>query len=190
MKLQIHNLYKSFHQLDVLSNLNMELTGGHTYCLMGPSGSGKTTFFRILLGLEQADHGRVDGLAGNRLVAVFQEDRLCETFSPLENVMLVTGKAYSVQQVKEELCRLLPEESITRPVSTLSGGMKRRTAICRALLAPSDGILMDEPFTSLDEQTKLVVIEYIKEKTAGKLLIVSTHQEEDLGLLNGTLITL
>ncbi|MEG0689565.1 MAG: ABC transporter ATP-binding protein, partial [Hungatella sp.] len=100
---------------------------------------------------------------------------------------LVTDPSYTETMVRTELCRLLPEESITRPVSTLSGGMKRRTAICRALLAPSDIILMDEPFTGLDEQTKQQVMTYIQEKSAGKLLLISTHQEEDIALLGGIL---
>ena len=63
-------------------------------------------------------------------------------------------------------------------------------AICRALLADSDVILMDEPFTGLDEQTKQHVIGYIKEKTAGKLVLITTHQEEDVALLGGVRITL
>lgn len=190
MNLQIHNLYKSYGPLKILNNINFSLSEGRTYCLMGTSGSGKTTLLRILLGLENADSGLITGISGARLAAVFQEDRLCEAFSPLENVMMAAEKKHSPDQIKTELCRLLPEESITRPVRTLSGGMKRRTAICRALLAPSDGIVMDEPFTGLDEQTKLSVINYILEKSNGKLLLIATHQEEDIALLDAALITL
>lgn len=188
MNIQLHNLSKAFDGLLVLKNLNMELHQGNTYCLMGASGSGKTTLLRILLGLEQPDSGSIQGLSSLRLTAVFQENRLCSAFSPIENVMLATGKTLSAQQIEAELCRILPKESLTRPAVSLSGGMKRRTAICRALLAPSDGIIMDEPFTGLDEQTKQVVIGYILEKSAGKLLLVSTHQEEDIALLGGTLL--
>ena len=134
----------------------------------------------------------VRGRAGSlpRVSAVFQEDRLCEAFTPIENVMMVTGKLLSQAQVRSELARLLPEESLTRPVSTLSGGMKRRTAICRALLAPYDVLLMDEPFTGLDEDTRQTVISYILEKTAGRMVLISTHQEEDVALLGAELIRL
>lgn len=190
MSIQIHNLSKAYDGLPVLTDVNLELSSGQVYCLMGSSGSGKTTLLRILMGLEPADSGSISGLSGLHIAAVFQEDRLCEAFSPLENVMLTAEKSVSAQKIKEEMSRLLPEESLTRPVWSLSGGMKRRTAILRALLAPSDVIFMDEPFTGLDEQTKLSVIAYIKEKAAGKLLVISTHQAEDTALLNAALLTL
>lgn len=191
-QLMIQNISKSYGDLVVLDSLSMELACGDTYCLMGPSGSGKTTLLRLILGLEQPDSGRITlakpGADG--LVAVFQEDRLCESFSPVDNVCMVTGTTLSRDSVAAELCRLLPEESVYRPVSTLSGGMKRRVAIARALLAPSCGILMDEPFTGLDEGTKGLVIDYMKEKAAGKLLFITTHQDEDIALLDGILLSL
>lgn len=200
-QLSIQDLSKSYSGTAVWKNLNVTFSPEKTYCLMGASGSGKTTLFRILLGLEHADSGSfilettnsasISKLSETpHLVAVFQENRLCEDLSPLENVMLAAGKAYSRSQIYQELCRLLPEEAVTRPVSTLSGGMKRRAAIVRALLAPSVGILMDEPFTGLDEETKKQVIIFIKEKSVGKLLIISTHQEEDIAFLDGELVRL
>ena len=85
---------------------------------------------------------------------------------------------------------LLPAECLNRPVSTLSGGMKRRTAILRALLSPSDMLVMDEPFTGLDEGLKAEVIRYILEQRRRRFLLITTHQEEDVALLGGTLIGL
>lgn len=193
-RLITEHLSKAYGEMDIFKDLSFTLESGRTYCLMGPSGCGKTTLFRVLLGLEPASGGsfRLESRAGGKLplVAVFQENRLCDSFSPLDNVLLGVKDTMSREAVYRELCRLLPEESILRPASTLSGGMKRRVAILRALLAPSCGILMDEPFTGLDEDTKHVVISYIKEKTADKLLLVSTHQEEDIPALNGELLRL
>lgn len=190
MNINIRRLSKSFDGLKVLNDLSMDLEGWHIYCLMSASGSGKTTLLRILLGLEQPDSGYIEGIAGVPMAAVFQEDRLCEEFTPLENVLLAAGRHVTPAFVRVELCKLLPEESLTRPVYTLSGGMKRRTAICRALLADSEAVLMDEPFTGLDEQTKRHVIDYIREMSSGKLVLITTHQEEDVALLGGTRITL
>lgn len=189
----IQNLSKSYGRLLVLKQLTLHLSAEKPCVFMGPSGGGKTTLLRILLGLETPDEGLVRwNINGKspRLAAVFQEDRLCEAFSPLQNIHMVTENLLNREQISQELCRLLPAESLHRPIHTLSGGMKRRVAILRALLAPGDCVLMDEPFTGLDEDTKRQVISYIKEKTNGKLLIVTTHQEEDVELLGGALYLL
>ena len=118
----------------------------------------------------------------------FRKTVSAKPFPPVENLRFVLGKSVSREDIRRELSLLLPEESLSRPVFTLSGGMKRRTAICRAMTAHSDLIIMDEPFTGLDEDTKKLVIEYIKSRQRGRLLIVSTHQEEDVELLGGELV--
>ena len=148
------------------------------------------------MGLEQADHGLIlaDGtpqdMSSLPASAVFQEDRLCESFSPIENVAMCAGRSLKAPRIKWELARLLPEECLNRPVSTLSGGMKRRVAVARALLIPSHILLMDEPFTGMDDELKCNVISYIREKQDGRLLILSTHQEEDVELIGGELVRL
>ena len=203
----IKNLSKSYGTLTVLKNVDLTLDRYKTYCLMSPSGTGKTTLFRILMGLEKADAGDIiwnvgsgagaetdtDASRSLRISAVFQEDRLCPSFSPLENVMMVQKKhtsEFSMEEIRTTMCRLLPEECLNRPVSTLSGGMKRRTAILRALLTRSDLLLMDEPFTGLDEGTKDEVIKFLKEYRQDRFLLISTHQKEDVEKLGGILLTL
>lgn len=198
MMIETKDLTKFYNQVPVLNGLNLCFDSTVPNCLMSPSGSGKTTLLRLIMGLEQpdggsisitGDHGEELGNAA-RFSAVFQEDRLCELFSPMENVMMVTRKSLAAQEVRFQLGRLLPEECLDRPVCTLSGGMKRRAAICRALLAPSQVLLMDEPFTGLDEDNRLLAIQYITEMVNDRLLILTTHQEEDVGLLGGRLIRL
>lgn len=219
MKLQIRDLCKNFGSLAVLEHVDMELESGQIYCLMAPSGTGKTTLFRILMGLETADSGeiriqnqkeeqiiRCDRSMQSRFArtssrtaeiqkkirisAVFQEDRLCESFSAVDNVLMTAASSMNRELIMEELRSLLPEESLHRPVFTLSGGQKRRAAICRALCAPSDLLILDEPFTGLDPATKSEVIRYLQKKSAGKLMLLSTHQEEDIQTLNGIRISL
>ena len=191
MTLTLENLQKSYGSLPVLDHCSFSFSSGRIYCLMGPSGSGKTTLFRILMGLEPADGGSIRFEPSSpEFSAVFQEDRLCETFSPVENLRFVLGKSVSREDIRRELSLLLPEESLSRPVFTLSGGMKRRTAICRAMTAHSDLIIMDEPFTGLDEATKRQAVEYIKSRQHGRLLLISTHQEEDVKLLGGVRVDL
>lgn len=188
----ISGLSKSYGALMVLNRLTLHLEPGRSYCVMGPSGSGKTTFFNILMGLEPMDSGSIRREGQWRTAftsAVFQENRLCESFSPIENIRLAVPE-YSKHEIAEELSKILPAECLTRPVSTLSGGMKRRTAIARALLASSDLIIMDEPFTGLDEETKQIVIQYILEKSAERMLIFSTHLEEEAAWMRSELIRL
>ena len=88
------------------------------------------------------------------------------------------------------LKRALPADALEKPVHEFSGGMKRRVAILRAILAPSDLIIMDEPFTGLDAETKENMIGLIKEFTYGKLLLIATHAAEDAKLLDAEVIHL
>ena len=193
MEIIIRDLSKSYGGRPVLSGLNMTFTSQSPCCLMSPSGSGKTTLFRILMGLETADSGSVHFTddTGRTLPGrpgfsvVFQEDRLCEAFTPLENVRMTAGRSLPPEQIRKEMALLLPEESLDRPVSTLSGGMKRRTALCRAILTPSSVLLMDEPFTGLDDAMRRQVIRYLLERLEGRLLLLSTHSQEDVSLLGG-----
>ncbi len=188
--IQIKELTKYYGGEQVLDRLCLFLDMHRTYCLMAPSGTGKTTLFRILLGLEKADSGTIQGLEDKRIAAVFQEDRLLEGYTALENIRFVTGNRYSATELSSILSRILPKGSLEKPVYEFSGGMKRRTAILRAILAPSDLIIMDEPFTGLDMETKENTIELIKEYTVGKLVLLATHNEEDAELLSAEIIHL
>lgn len=193
MEIIIRDLSKSYGGRPVLSGLNMTFTSQSPCCLMSPSGSGKTTLFRILMGLETADSGSIHFTddTGRTLPGrpgfsvVFQENRLCEAFTPLENVRMTAGRSLPPEQIRKEMALLLPEESLDRPVSTLSGGMKRRTALCRAILTPSSVLLMDEPFTGLDDAMRRQAIRYLLDRLAGRLLLLSTHSQEDVSLLGG-----
>ncbi len=188
--LTLRSITKSYDRHPVLSNLSMEFSAGTFYCLMAPSGSGKTTLFRLILGLEKPDSGMILCESRRLIPAVFQENRLLEGYTAIENLRFALGKQYSNEELTAYLLRLLPEDSLNKPVCEFSGGMKRRVSILRAILAPSEIILMDEPFTGLDADTKQLTIDLIKELCAGKLLIIATHAEEDAELLGAKLIHL
>lgn len=176
---RVLGLCKAFSDEVVLDHLNLTWEAGKTYGLTAPSGGGKTTLFRILTGLEQADEGRVEETAGlgekkrsRRWSIVFQEDRLCQELTAEENAQIAGGVSH--------LAEILPEESLSKKAGELSGGMRRRVAIARAMAADSDGILLDEPFTGLDENAKEEVIRYIKKYQRGRTLIFTTHIREEL----------
>jgi NitT/TauT family transport system ATP-binding protein len=178
----IENISKAYNGRRVLENLSMTIKSGKTTCIMAPSGEGKTTLLRILMGLENADRGHITGMDGVRQSAVFQEDRLCESLSPIENIRLVTPMV-TREQVSEALCSFGLSGCENKRISELSGGMKRRVAILRALMAQYDLLILDEPFKGLDLDTKTLVISEILRRTSDKTIILVTHDETEAKLI-------
>lgn len=184
------NLSKSFGQNVILSNINFELLEGKRYGIMGASGIGKTTLIHILMGLEKQDSGQIEGLDGKKLAAVFQEDRLIEHYDAIKNIKLVCDSSLSDEKIQKELKKVSLEENLHKPVSKMSGGMRRRVAIVRAILALSDIVIMDEPLKGLDAKLKDQVLRYIDESTKSKTLLIVTHELEDIRKLEAELLCL
>lgn len=161
---------KAYGQQKVIRELTASYESGQTYYMTTPSGSGKTTLLRLLCGLEQPDAGEIE--RPERFSVMFQEDRLCEDYNAVRNVELVIGPT---SRAREALLELLPKEALSKPCGQLSGGMKRRVALVRAMEAEAECILLDEPFTGLDADTKKLAEEYIRRKQRGRTLIMATH---------------
>ncbi len=190
MPLVIEELKKSFEEKRVLTGVNCVLKDNGIYCLMGPSGMGKTTLLRILLGRETADSGSVTGIQSSEISAMFQEDRLIPTLSAIENVALVCPRKIRAGVLAKELARILPENCLNQPISQLSGGMKRRVALARAMHFPSKMVILDEPFTGLDQNTRREVISYLLDLRGERILLVATHGIQDAALLGAQTIRL
>lgn len=181
------NVYKSFGSDAVLEDFNLSVQKGGRVCLMGRSGCGKTTALRLLIGLDRADSGSI--ITEGRISVVFQEDRLAEDFSAVSNVrMVMSGR--QEQKAVGLLSELGLSDDMQKPVRDFSGGMKRRTAIARALAAEHDILLLDEPFTGLDTKTRERVAECINRHTAGKTLVLVSHDSEDAALLGATVVSM
>lgn len=180
------NISKKFGENAVIESFSHEFPSGKAAAILGRSGGGKTTLLNILMGLLPADSGEVkrDG----KISALFQEDRLCENLTAGANIRLVTGKRISKSEIARELTAVGLEGCENKPVRVLSGGMKRRVAMLRALLAEYDILFADEPFKGLDSETKTIVMRYFKEKTAGKTVIFVTHDEEECRALADEII--
>ncbi|NMB44393.1 MAG: ABC transporter ATP-binding protein [Clostridiales bacterium] len=190
MSIVLNNISKRFDSIEVLKNLNLTIPHGQITCILGSSGIGKTTLLNILLGLIRADSGDVEGLEGKKIVAVFQEDRLVENLSSIKNVQLACSKKTTRKDLIDDFARVGLEGFEDKPVSELSGGMKRRVAIIRAVFVDSDVIVMDEPFKGLDVKLKSKVIEYIRDKTRGKTVIIVTHSLEEVEELKANKVEL
>ena len=182
-ELSVERLGKSYGTQRVLEDVTFSAAAGRVTCLMAPSGAGKTTLLRILLGLERPDSGSLSLPEPCRWSAVFQEDRLLEQLDAMENLRFVLGRELDEREAEGLLQELGLADFVGKPVRAFSGGMKRRLALARALLAPSDALALDEPFAGLDEENRMKAIACIRKRTAGKIVLLVTHDEEDaLGL--------
>ena len=186
MDIVIQNLSKRCGEKQVLQDLSVRIPQGSVCAIMAPSGTGKTTLLRLILGLEQPDSGTISGIPA-RKSALFQEDRLCPNLSAIQNLRMAVPKC-SAETAKEILTALGLGNSMEKPVSTLSGGMSRRAALARALAADSDLIILDEPFTGLDEDTRNAAATVIRNHRRNRTLIFVTHREDDLGLLEAEMV--
>lgn len=175
--LEAVDVSKAFDGKQVVSHFTHGFENGVHYCLMGPSGCGKTTLLNLLMGLVKPDSGKIKA-DGVRFSAVFQEDRLLKQMTAAANVALVSS---APREKIEDLLRKLgiDEESLPQPVGTYSGGMKRRVALCRALLAEYDVLILDEPYKGLDEETRAGVMQIVARSTEGKTVILVTHDREE-----------
>lgn len=196
MQIDVKNIYKSYGSQVVLNNLSCSFSSGKIQCVMGESGKGKTTLLRILMGLEKVDRGQVFGLNNRRIRAVFQEDRLLEENTVMDNILFVMPHS---DEKERKAIRIACEEvglvgSENKLVKELSGGMKRRIAILRALLSDFDILLLDEPLKGLDVENKQKVVQFMKsvinQGERDYLVIMVTHDMEDVELVEGSVCLL
>ena len=187
--LTIEHLTKQFGEKTLFRDLCLTVEG--PVVLWAPSGWGKTTLLRILMGLDTPTTGWVRGVG--RAAAVFQEDRLCPQLTALQNVTLVlpgSEKQYR-EQIKADFQRLgMDAAALALPAARLSGGQKRRTALLRALWAPSDTLLLDEPFTGMDPDTLAAAAALLRTRCGEKPVLLATHDREAIRLLGWPVLEL
>lgn len=186
--MELRNICKSYHGRPVLQNVSFTIEPGVT-ALWAPSGAGKTTLLRILLGLERPDSGELLG-TGVRWSAVFQEDRLLDGLDAMGNLRFALGSGWDEAAARRLLAELGLSDAEGRPVREWSGGMKRRLALARALLADADAIALDEPFAGLDAENRRRGAECIARRAATTPVMLVTHDRADLAALNARIIEL
>ena len=188
MELRVDDLRKSYGGTAVLQGVSFTAEIGLTR-VTGSSGIGKTTLLRILLGLESPDGGATNADCF-RWAAVFQEDRLLEQLDAAGNLRFALGAAYDETAARALLAELGLGDAGGKRVRDWSGGMKRRLALARALLAPSEAIALDEPFTGLDDENRQRAIRAIRRAAETKPVLLVTHDREDLAALDARIIRL
>ena len=186
--LRISGLSVSFGEKKALTDFTAAFDQGSITALMGRSGCGKTTFLNVLMGIVRPQEGIIEGLPDS-ITAVFQEYRLCEDFSAVSNIRLITGKDVSEEEIRTLFHELgLTEEDIRKHVRDLSGGMKRRIAIARAIIRPGKLVLLDEPFGGLDKENMLAAARVIRGRCAGSTIILVTHDPSEAEALGAHIL--
>jgi NitT/TauT family transport system ATP-binding protein len=203
--IEVRRLTKTFNLgqagLDALRGINLNVAGGEFCCIVGPSGCGKTTLLRILAGLESPSTGEVEitGANSGRPLnsMVFQEQSVFPWLTVEENV----GFGLQMRRVDRKLRRQVVADYIGKvglegfarayPYQ-LSGGMKQRVAVARAFANDPEVLLMDEPFASLDEQTKIVLQDELLKIWEGsrKTVVYITHSIEEAVVLGDRVVVM
>lgn len=178
---EVRGVRHAYGENVVLDGLDAAFPAATVTAVLGANGSGKTTLGRLLLGLEEPAAGVVAVPAGMRRAAVFQDERLCEHLSAVGNVRLVLPRSVPRAQVEEALRAVgLHGAELVRPVRELSGGQRRRVAIVRALVGDAGLVVLDEPFTGLDATARDVTRAWVRERLAGRVAVLITHDPDDV----------
>ena len=201
--LEVKDLRKSYGDLEVVRGVNLALEAGECHGLLGPNGAGKTTTLRLCLGLAEPDTGEISLLglpvpraareARIRLGVLPQLDNLDPDFTVFEN-LLVYGRYFGQADAvtRGRIPELLEFAGLSNRASskiqTLSGGMKRRLSLARALINDPDLIFLDEPTTGLDPQARHLIWERLKQLlNRGKTILLTTHFMDEAERLCGRL---
>lgn len=179
--IKFNNVTFQYDKTLVLNDFSLEINPKDRICLFGDSGSGKTTILKLILGLETPQKGNVEKPYNIKPSVVFQEDRLLPFKTVLENITLFGCDTEKALILLEKLG--LKGYANSYP-SELSGGMCRRVALARALSVDFDFLILDEPFTGLDQRNTETVSNLINEILGDRPLIMVTHSKAEAELLN------
>ena len=187
--IKLSNVTFNYGEQIILKDFNLQVSAGECVQLLGASGSGKTTVTRLILGLEKPNCGNI--VVPNRISVVFQEDVLLENLDVQTNIRLVLKREQ--YQVANELLKEFGLYDVRKKrISKLSGGMKRRVALIRAIAYSGDALILDEPFNGLDSENRQIAANIIKcefiDKNKPVLLI--THVKEDAELFGARIVNI
>lgn len=191
--IKLENISKSYGKLKAVQELNLEIKKGEIFGLLGPNGAGKTTTVKILTTLTRPDSGKcfIDGIdvintpqeIKSIIGVVQQENNLERELTVYEN-LLIYGMLHRVKDLKLKIHERIESMKIADKkqsiVSTLSGGLQRRTLVARALLPEPKVLFLDEPSIGLDPQIRRELWQIIRKiKFEGKTVFLTTHYIEE-----------
>jgi ABC-type sugar transport system ATPase subunit len=190
--LEIKNLAKSFDEVGVFSGLNLRLDGNEIVAILGPSGCGKSTLLRCIVGLEEAERGEIRFASKRREEGVgylFQQPILYPHLNVAANIALGFKAKPSKKERQRTIARELESVELdgleSRRVESLSGGEAQRVALLRAMLGQPEVLLLDEPFSALDLETRRSITvqtrKWLKQRNTAAIHV--THDPEEAELM-------
>lgn len=181
----------SYPNRPVITDFSEEIRDGEILGVMGPSGCGKSTLLSLTAGLLQPMQGQIQTNA-TRLSVVFQEPRLLPWYTVRENLLAVLPMKDREERIRRALAAVELTGNESLHPDELSGGMKSRVAIARAIAFGGDLYLLDEPFAALNTELKARISAYLKEliQKSGASMMLVTHQKEDADVLADRILTL
>ncbi len=191
--LKLSSLSKRFGEELLFRDLSFQFPKTGLFILCGGSGSGKTTLLRMIAGLDTDYEGEIEGGGLERVSYVFQEHRLLPSLTALDNVALILSGPLREEENRKKAALLLtevgyPEEDLLKKPHQLSGGMKQRVSLARALAAARPILLLDEPEKDLDPSLKERLLRLIQRKSTEALVVLVSHTPELYHeILSGTL---
>lgn len=192
-EITLDNLTKSYGKNRVIQQMTSSMKAGECHVIMGVSGSGKTTLLNMINGMIQPDEGRIsikcaqESKPGEQKITygmVFQNEVVLDDYDVIKNIEIFAGHSLTREEL-DDLEILLPKNCLTQKSSALSGGMKRRLQIARALFSPVSMLIMDEPFRGLDEENRKKCIGMIKKYQRNRILVITSHDARDVEDLGG-----
>ncbi len=200
--ISFRNMFKSFDDLQVLENINLEIDEGEFIALIGPSGCGKTTMLRHVIDLETATSGDVlvsgkrpgEVRRENKMGTVFQRPALVPSNTIIENVQMTLDvtRVKSPISPKEILENFGLGEFLNHYPHQLSGGMQQRVNIAAAMVHNPSFLMMDEPFSALDEMTREYMCEFVGDVLLAypKTVMLVTHSIDEAVMLADRIVIL
>jgi nitrate ABC transporter ATP-binding subunit len=194
-KIEAKSVSFSYQDAEILKNIDLDVREGEFLVLMGPSGCGKSTFLRLMAGLDQPNRGEImiNGVSSTEKTpdcgVVFQDYSLFPWLSAEENIVLALKQKLKGKKTKKELQQIAEEylglvqlsHAVKKYPGQMSGGMKQRAAIARALAFGSDLLLMDEPFGALDPVTRIHLQDLLLRisKDQKRTIVFVTHDADE-----------
>ncbi|AEB06954.1 ABC transporter related protein [Coriobacterium glomerans PW2] len=187
-EIQARDLLIGYGETAVACAPSFELPAPEILCLSAPSGSGKTTLLKTIAGIIEPLDGNIEAPASMSME--FQDARLIDELSCVDNVLLVSARDLTRDEVCGLIEEILPEQVADAAAGELSGGQQRRLELVRALAAPSSVVLLDEPFAGLDDAARTAALDYIDRHLEGRTLIIATHDVRDADELGALVLSI